>query len=402
MENKKLTVGINATFARKPDTGIGQVTLNFIKTLSALRAESGKNLSGSKCPTGIKFILYLEEDLPKEVKLPENFENRIFLPMWKRDDLIRKIWWEKCLLPRKVKKDKCDIFFSLYQCPTVVDNTKHIMLVHDIIPKLFPEYINNARKELYQRLTERATKKADKIIAISKSTEKDLIQHRGIGAEKISVNYIDVDEIYKQKPTPEKISKVLKKYKLAPGYILAGGGLEVRKNMEGVIRAYKLLIDRNKNEHFIHEMPKLVIYGKLLPQLAPLVADGEKLARKLNLTKQIKFLDMVQQENLPALFSQSLMFVYPSLYEGFGLPVLEAMNQGVPVITSKISSLPEVGGDAVLYCHADDIHDIAMVMKNVMLNKNLRDQISRRTLERAQRFSWDKFVEKWLNIVTDM
>lgn len=386
-----ITIGINASFARKPNTGIGQVTINFLKKLIALKAKNYK--------LEAKFILYLEEDLPKGFNLPENFEKRIFLPMWKRDDLIRKIWWEKCLLPKKAEKDNCDIFFSPYQCPTIIKNAEHIMLVHDIIPKLFPEYLNNARKELYQKLIERAIKKADKIVTNSKRTEKDLIQYLGIVPEKISVNYIDIDEIYKLRPAPEKISKVLKKYRLKPGYILAGGGLEVRKNVKGVIRAYNYLCKRNKNEHFIHEMPKLVVYGKLLPQLAPLVTDGEKLARELNLTKQIKFLDMVPQENMPALFSQAQMFVYPSHYEGFGLPVLEAMNQGVPVITSKTSSLPEVGGDSVLYCHADDIGDIAMVMKNVMMNKDLRENLSRRALERAQRFSWEKFIEKWLNII---
>lgn len=399
MSSSKITIGINASFARKPNTGIGQVTLNFLRKLSKL------NTSGTGRDLSVHYILYLEEDLPKSFKLPASFEKRIFLPMWKRDDLIRKIWWEKYLLPKKVKQDGCDILFSLYQSATTIQpfmEVKHIMLVHDIIPRLFPEYLNNFRKKHYQKLTERAIKSADKIIAISKRTEKDLIQQLDVEAEKIAVNYIDVDEIYKQKPSPEKISKIIRKYRLKPGYILSGGGLEVRKNVEGVIRAYKYLIDRNKNEHFIHEIPKLVIYGKLLPQLAPLVTDGEKLARELNLTKNIKFLDIVPQADLPALYSQAQMFVYPSLYEGFGLPILEAMNQGVPVITSKTSSLPEVGGDGVLYCHPDDIHDIAMVIRNVMLNKELRHQLSERAKIQAEKFSWDKFTEKFLNIIQNV
>jgi glycosyltransferase involved in cell wall biosynthesis len=172
--------------------------------------------------------------------------------------------------------------------------------------------------------------------------------------------------------------------------------------VEGVIRAYDYLYKRNKNEHFIDEMPKLVVYGKLLPQLAPLVTDGEKLARELNLTKEIKFLDMTPQEDMPALFSQAKMFVYPSHYEGFGMPPLEAMNQGVPTIISKTSSLPEIGGDGTLYCHDYDIHDIGMVMKNLMMNKNLREILSTRARMQAQRFSWEKFVEKFLNIIKNV
>lgn len=407
MKNKRITVGINASFLRKPNTGIGQVTLNFLRKLSELKVQSAK-LKFKE----IEFILYLEEDLPKDFRLSENFISRAFLPFWKRDDLIRKIWWEKYLLPRRAEKDGCDVFISMYQCPSIFSkNIKHLMVVHDIIPELFPEYLNNSRKKGYWKKTKKAIKKASRIVAISKRTEKDLVQHLGISPMKITQSYIDADDIYKSFAPPlasrtgttnaGHSNKCLLKfsgYKLKPGYILAGGGYEVRKNVEGVIRAYKLLVEQNKSNQFIHELPGLVIYGKLLPQLAPLATDAEKLIQELNLTKQVKLLDLVAQKDLPALFKNASMFVYPSHYEGFGMPVLEAMNAGTPAITSKTSSLPEVGGDSVLYCHSDDIYDIAMVMKNVMLNKDLRETLSARGKMRAEIFSWDKFTEKILNI----
>jgi glycosyltransferase involved in cell wall biosynthesis len=273
------------------------------------------------------------------------------------------------------------------------------MMVHDIIPELFPEYLNNCRKKKYWKLTRKAIQEADKIIAISSRTEKDLIQHLGIEPERISVNYIDVDEIYKSKVQKFKSSKVLEKYGLREGYILGGGGLEVRKNIEGLIRAYNLLLESNKKTHLIKDFPKLVISGKLMPKLVPLVTDTEKLVKKLNLTAKVKLLDFVPQEDLPALYKNALMFVYPSLYEGFGLPILEAMNMGTPVITSKKSSLPEVGKDAVLYCNPEDIHDIEMVMRNVILHEHVRDELRRRGKNRAQNFSWEKFVEKLFGII---
>lgn len=395
MKNKRITVGINASFLRKPNTGIGQVSLNFLRKLSELKVQSAKFKIKE-----YEFILYLEEDLPKDFRLSENFISRAFLPFWKRDDLIRKIWWEKYLLPWRAEKDGCDVFISMYQCPSIFSKSmKHLMVVHDVILELFPEYLNNSRKKCYWKKTKKAIKKASRIVAISKRTEKDLIQHLGISPMKITQSYIDVDEIYKQNAADEKNAKILGKYKLKPGYILAGGGYEVRKNVEGVIRAYKLLVEQNKSNQFMRELPKLVIYGKLLPQLAPLATDAEKLTQELNLTKQAKLLDLVPQEDMPVLFKNASMFVYPSHYEGFGMPVLEAMNVGTPVITSKTSSLPEVGGDSVLYCHSDDIHDIAMVMKNVMLNKDLRETLSARGKMRAEIFSWDKFAGKILNIV---
>jgi len=399
-----MIIGINASFARKANTGIGQVTLNFLRKLREFP------ISKSQFPN-LEFILYLEEDLPGDFKLLENpassagrFKKNIFLPIWKRDDLIRKIWWEKFLLPRKAAEDKCDVLISLYQSATsIFPNTdmKHIMVVHDIIPKLFPEYLDNFRKRLYWKLTEEAIKNAEKIIAVSKRTEKDLIQHLGIDPTKIAVSHVDVDEIYKHDVSEEKSRKIMDKYDLAPGYIYTGGGLDKRKNTEKLIRAYKMLLERNRREHFVHDFPELAVSGKLLPELAPLVLDIEKLVRELNLTEHVKVLDFVSQADLPALYKNAQLFIYPSLYEGFGLPVLEAMNQGTPVITSKTSSLPEVGADSVLYCDSKEIDDLAMTIKNALVNKKLRTTLAVRGKERARNFSWKKFVEKLMNIVNE-
>ncbi|OGI29678.1 MAG: hypothetical protein A2288_02025 [Candidatus Moranbacteria bacterium RIFOXYA12_FULL_44_15] len=410
MEKKTITIGINASFARKPNSGIGQVTLNFLRKLSELKVKSDPvKLLRDNGVKKLKVILYLEEDLPKGFKLPKNpassagkFTKKIFLPVYKRDDLIRKIWWEKFSLPRQIEKDQCDIFISLYQCPTILKNIPHLMLVHDIIPKLFPEYLDNARKELYWRLTERAIKKADKIFSVSKHTEKDLVRHLNIAADKISTNHIDVDEIYKKTVLPKESARFLKKYKLKPGYLLAGGGYETRKNVESVVRAYKHLLKHNKNSHFVPQLPCLAIYGKILPPTLSLALDINKLLRELNLTEHVKLLDMVPQKDMPAIFSNASMFVYPSRYEGFGMPPLEALNAGAPVIVSKVSSLPEVCGDAALYCRADDPKDIAMVIRNVLLNKDLRETLIRRGRERAKNFSWEKFTEKVVNSIENL
>jgi glycosyltransferase involved in cell wall biosynthesis len=391
--NSIMKIGIDASFLRKPDTGIGQVTVNFLRKLGSLANARAENLRGRE------IVLYLKKKT--EESFSGYFKKRIFLPFYRRDDLVREIWWENFSLPRKAKKDQCDAFISLYQGTTILRNmeVKHIMVVHDIIPKLFPQYLNNSRKKLYWRLTERAIRKADKIIAVSRRTEKDLVQFLGIDPAKITVAYPDVDEIYKKPVETRRNASVLKKYELKPGYIYCGGGLEVRKNVEGAIRAYQRLTQRSKTDHILPQLPPLVISGKLMPQLAPLVTDAEKLIKKLNLTQRVKLLGFVPQKDLPALYKNALFFVYPSYYEGFGLPVLEAMNVGTPVVTSKTSSLPEVGRDAVLYCKPEDIEDLAQVMKNLLLNVNLRTMLSLRSKERAKYFSWEKFVNKILNVL---
>ena len=391
MGKEKITLGINVSFLRKPETGIGQVTVNFLKKLAVSESEN------------INFILYAEEDFSFGLNLSENFQKRFFLPrFYKRDDLLRRIIWEKFMLPKMVKKDKCDIFLSLYQSATILDGKIfHTMLVHDIIPKIFPVYLNNFRKIIYQKLVEKSIKSADKIVVISKRTEKDLIQFLNINPAKITVNYIGASEIYFKPISKEKNRQILEKYFLSSGYIFAGGGYEKRKNIEKLLYAYRFLLDKNKKIRFSAEIPPLVIYGKLLPEIFPLATDAEKIIKELNLTQEVKLIGKIPEEDLPALYVSAKMFVYPSLYEGFGLPVLEAMILGVPVIVSKKSSLPEVGGDSVIYCDPDDTQDIAMVMKNCLRNKDLRQEMSRRSAKRAKMFSMEKFCQKMLHVLLE-
>ncbi|HUD08627.1 MAG TPA: glycosyltransferase, partial [Candidatus Saccharimonadales bacterium] len=176
-----MRIGINASFLRKTDTGMGQVSRGFISEL--VKSYSDKN----------EYFLYLEKDI--DFKLPKNFHKRIFLPAWKRDDLIRKIWWEKFLLPKYVKRDQCDMFISLYQCPTFLPkNIRHKMLVHDLIPKIFPDYLDNSRKKFYFFLTQKAIQHADEVITVSEWSKKDIHKFLNIPLGKIKTAYPSIGE----------------------------------------------------------------------------------------------------------------------------------------------------------------------------------------------------------------
>jgi len=376
-----MKIGINASFARKPGNGIGQVTINALKALDGFDFKIfDRNTKGAE------YILYLEED-SVELNLSNKFQKNIFLPFYKRDDLIRKIIWEKFLLPEKVLADGCEEFISLYQCPTILfKKVLHTMVVHDIIPEIFPEYLNNWRKKIYWQLTKRAIKKADKIIAVSQCTKNDLIKYWQIPEEKIEVRHIDVDKIYKKEISVENSQAILKKYDLHPGYIYSGGGLEKRKNIDALLRAYKLLLDENKN------IPDLVISGKLMPELAPLIIDVEKLVRELEIENKVKIIGFVEQKDLPAIYKNALMFVYPSLYEGFGLPVLEAMNVGAPVAVAKNSSLLEVVEEGGIFFDGENIEDIKNKIKDLLDNQDLREKISQSGFKQVKKFSWEKFI----------
>lgn len=391
-----MRVGINASFLRKPATGIGQVTRHFLEELSRSFDESPEWKEKD-----VEFSIYLEESMPLDIRLSSKFSVRSFLPfVWQRDDLIRKMLWEMSSLPRQAKKDGCDVLLSLYQSATVAPNgMRHIMLVHDIIPRLFPEYLNNARKRTYQNLIERAIMRVDTIVSVSAKTKEDLIDYLGVAAEKISVNLIDVDPSFKQEASAEEADAVMRKYSLQPGYIYLGGGLEKRKNAEGLLQAYKLLVDDNKREKFVDEIPKLVISGKLMPELAPLIVDVERSVNELNLSTRVQVLGFVPQEDLPSLYAKASFFAFPSLYEGFGMPVLEAMSQGTPVLTSNTTSLPEVGKDAVAYCDPESVEDIAAAMRKLLLDDGMRATLGARGKKRSLEFSWNNFVQKILKIL---
>ena len=390
-----MNIGINVSFLRKRGAGIGEVTHHFLTELV-------RQVAAGEVSAGVTFVLYAEEDfaLPAlDAAHPDVrawFTRRVFLPPYRRDDLVRKVLWERFLLPRRVRADKCDVLLSLYQCPTVISGVRHVMLVHDLVPRLFPQYTDNLRKRIYQRLSERAIVRADHIVTVSAHTAQDVVRELGVAPQRVTTNHIDCDPLFKQPSaySAADVATVLAYYNLAPGYIYFGGGLDVRKNAQRLLQAYKMLCDEMGSS-----VPPLVISGKLMPQLAPLVTDVEALVREYGLEESVHVLGFVPHEHLPALYSAAAVFVYPSLYEGFGLPVLEAMSVGTPVVTSNVSSLPEVGGDAVAYCDPESVEDIARAVRTVLTNDALRTTLSTRGPKRAAQFSWRRFVREVMGVL---
>lgn len=369
-------VGINASFLRKPSTGIGQVTIHFLKELA-------------KRENDFEIFLYLEDDY--NFDFSNKFTKRVFLPLWKRDDLIRKIWWEKYLLPKKIKEDNIDVFLSLYQSSTILaGDINHVMLVHDIVPKLFPEYLGNSRKRLYWELTEKGVGKASRIVTVSENSKKDLIKYLNIAADRIKVALIDVDSIYKKEVDENYSKNLLDKYNLKKGYIYSGGGMEKRKNLDTLILAYKKMLEENSS------IPDLVISGKPLPG-NPLAVDVSGMVKDLEIEDRVRILGYVSQEDVPAIHKNAKMFIYPSKYEGFGMPLLEALSQGTPSISAKNSSLVEVGGDAVLYFSENSTEDLSEKIKLLLNNESLQKELSIKGKSQSKKFSWDKFVSSVVN-----
>jgi hypothetical protein len=370
-----MKIGINASFLRKPDSGIGQVSSGFISEL--IKSHNDKN----------EYFLYLEKDIG--FKLPKNFHKRIFLPAWKRDDLIRKIWWEKFLLPKYVKQDRCDMFISLYQCPTILPkNIRHKMLVHDLIPKIFPDYLDNSRKKFYFFLTQKAIRRADEIITISEWSKKDIQKYLKIPENQIKVAYQSVGAEFFGKANSTKDNQILEKYGIYGRYIFYIGGFDFRKNVPGLFEAFAKLLENYE----ISDL-KLVLGGEDKSRFSHLFSNVNEEIEKFGLGGKVNLIGFVKQKDLPALYRNGELYVLPSLYEGFGRMALEAMASGAPTAVSKTSSLPEVGGDAVLYFNPHDTDEMARVMGKILRSNKLRLRLSEKGKERAQKFSWQSFVK---------
>jgi len=416
-----MRIGINASFLRKPGTGIGQVTVNFLRKLTEYSV-SGITYQGNAkhMIRDAEYVLYSEE--PIDIQLPSNFKARYFLPRWwKRDDLFRKYLWER-VLAYKAEKDKCDVFLSLYQSATSFGSYKlprHVMVVHDIIPEFFPEYVTKFSQRFHWQAVKKAIRRADAIIAISESTKHDLASI-GIPDQRVTVAYPDVAPRFRQTIPPEAVTAILKKYDLPASYIYHGGGLEIRKNAERLLRAYAKLVSTpallSKGSSRVCEgegskeilnpssilplergggrdVPPLVISGKIFDTTNKLATDVTGLIQRLQLEGKVKLLGFVPDEDLPALYQGALFFVYPSLYEGFGLPILEALCMGVPVLAGDNSSPREAGGAAALYVDAENIDSIASGMARLLSDEVLRQALISKSQAQALQFSWEKFIK---------
>jgi glycosyltransferase involved in cell wall biosynthesis len=253
---------------------------------------------------------------------------------------------------------------------------KKILTVHDIIPFLMKEHRGHALLNMLERNN---LKKTDYIIAVSQNTKKDLVKHLRVPEGKITVVYSGINHaLFYQRAI-----------KFNFPYILYVGTEEPRKNMGTTLRALHKLVKEFKDLKLI----KIGHAGRSMYRYRTL-----QLIKELKLGKHVIFTGFIDKEELPWYYSSAIALVFPSLYEGFGHPVLEAMACGCPVITSKLSSLPEIAGEAGIMVDAFDDNAIASAIGDFICNKNLRKDMINKGLERAKMFSWEKTSKATLEV----
>ena len=366
---------------KKKLDGISQVILNIVKNILEIDTKNE-----------YKF-LYNKEDtkdiLEKFINSDKN--NYQFI----KTDIKLFSLKEIFCLRKFLKNLKADIFYSPHFVTFPFNkNYKTILTVHDLIPFILPETLSKSslKWKIFYKFhwpTKFLLKKADLVITVSENSKKDLVRLFGVDDKKISIIYNGVSE---HKFNENIKEKVLLKYHLPDNFILYVGRFDPYKNVTNIIKAYSKL-SNIKNEF------KLVIVGDTKSAYYP---ELSRLVDKLNLKGNVIFSGYVLSEDLPLLYHLSLAFIFPSLYEGFGLPILEAFSVGTPVLTSNTSSLPEVAGNAAVLVDPKNIGEIAESIKKVLQDENLKQSLIQKGYEQSKKFSWKNSANKLLDIFNEV
>jgi glycosyltransferase involved in cell wall biosynthesis len=273
--------------------------------------------------------------------------------------------------------------------------TRTVVTIHDMGYLHFPEAHTPMHRRYLRLSTLWSARAADHVIAISRATRDDLVRHAGVRPDKVTVIYHGLSERFRPIADPAIVGAARARYGIGERYFLYLGTLQPRKNLERLIEAFAEVLKRLSVETLERSTLQLVIAGKR----GWLTEAIERRAAQLGLAGQVFFTGYVPDEDVPALLSGALAFAFPSLYEGFGMPVLEAMACGAPVLAANTSSLPEVAGDAALLVAPTDTAAIAAALMRLADEPVLRDELRKRGLARAAEFTWDRCAAETLEVL---
>lgn len=382
-----MIIGYDGKRAFQNKTGLGNYSRSLVSILAAHFPENRYLMFAPKQTS------LFDVDIMKnvEVRTPQQVFYKTFPSLWRRSGVVKDIG-----------SSSLTIYHGLSnELPNGIEKTsvKSVVTVHDLIFERFPETYHFDERYTHRWKIKQACKVADAVIAISNQTKEDLVDIYGINANKIFTCYQSCNPIFETLLSESEKVIVKKRYLLPDNYFLFVSSIAPRKNLVAICKALILLKDKMT-------IP-LVIIG-----------DGKKekyAVKKImainNMTDRLIFLNDLPQakENafthatdFPAIYQQALALIYPSIFEGFGLPILEAMWSGLPVISSNISSMPEVAGDAALFFAPDDTDTLAKHIFSIATNKKLAVDLKAKGFTQAQKFAPSRYAENVMKIYTQL
>jgi glycosyltransferase involved in cell wall biosynthesis len=370
-----MKIGIDARFLTHPQAGgFKTYTQNLIAALTRVDAEN-------------EYVLYLDRTPERKDWLPSgaNFTTRVVPGLV---PLIGMPWREQMELSRQAALDRLDLLHSpsltaplRLACPLVVT-------IHDMI-WYHPERFSNGRSTTgrrklmqwyYRVVPKMAAQRAAGVITVSQAAKESIVQSLGLAPDRVFVTHEAAAPIYRRLDNPEQTEPIKQKYSLASDFILAIGSADPRKNIDTLVQAYASLPGSLKERY------QLAIVWTHSFLAAGLAAQVEA----LGLNGRVQFLQRVCDEDLVSLYNTASVFVFPSRYEGFGLPPLEAMACGTPVVAANNSSIPEIVGDAALLTDAEDVATMTQLVAKMLTDETLKRDLIEKGLRRAAEFSWEK------------
>lgn len=298
---------------------------------------------------------------------------------------------ERWMLGLEIARLGLDLLHSPDFIPPAFGYGRSVITVHDLTFLYYPRFLTAESRRYYNDQIEWAVERADHILADSHATEADLVSVLGIPPEKVTVIHLAADPAFRPVPGPEA-RRTAERYGLEPGFLLFVGTLEPRKNIPGLLHAYRILLDQNvTTEPLVFVGGKGWLYDEIFDRVD-----------RLGLSKHVQFLDRVPDADLPGLYAAAAVLALPSFYEGFGLPALEAMSCGTPVVVADRASLPEVVGDAGILVDPEDPGGIAQGLARLLSDASLRVRMRERGLKRASSFSWDRVAQETLVVYREV
>lgn len=367
-----MNIGFDAKRAYNNATGLGEYSRTLISSLAEFYPDHDYYLFSPK--KGTNFNLQRQN---VHLVLPA-FPQSLFSSLW-RSSLVKD----------DLKKSNIDIYHGLsHEIPYGIQNTDitSVVTIHDLIHERYPEQYNPIDVKIYRKKFRYACENADTIIAISHQTKNDIIKFYKIPPEKITVCYQSCNPIFSYQVDNHEKESIKRKYQLPDKYFLYVGSIIERKNLLTICKALLQLK---------HLKTPLVVIGngeKYKQQVKDFIKENNLQHQVMFLSeKQVsKDIDFISSKDFPAIYQSAIAMIYPSIYEGFGIPVLEALFSKLPVITSNVSSLPEAGGDAAYYIDPTNADEMATTMEKLYNDEGLRNSLIEKGIAHAQNFTTKK------------
>lgn len=376
---EEMRIGINAFFQEQPSTGSGQYLRQLCRALEDIDTEN-------------EYVLLSPIGQPVVMELTTG-ELGLRTSNWSSN--LAKVWFEQVTFPLRCRQAGVDVAHVPYFASPLLPMTRTVVTIHDLIPVILPAYRGSVLVRLYTRLVALAARYADAIITDSEFSRGNITRHLGVSETAVRVVPLAVEESY-WSVEERWVSGARRHYELPARYILYLGGFDQRKNVPALIRAFARV------RAALDQAYVLVIAGHPPQCRSRLFPDPQQEVEKLGLQDAVTFIGWVAEADKPLLYAGASLFVYPSLYEGFGLPPLEAMASGTPVVTSNVASIPEVVGDAAVLVDPTDEQALAEAMVRVLTDPALQAELRHQGQARAKGFTWERTARETLAVYQEV